>query len=228
MHPVLSIILFYLLTFFLSILLCIPIGPVNLEIFHTALKRNFAHAVAIAVGAAAGDAVWATTAFFGISPFASSHYMEATFFLFTALITAVLGLVALKNAKFIERKEEKLVTRIKTRKRWYALKGLSMVLVNPLGILSWMICLQFLRKNNIFIPMQLRYEIIFFIVVSLGALTYFLLIIFITHKMKAFFNPARTCKVVKCLGYILLAFSFYFLYYAVKAFFFNQSSLPHP
>jgi threonine/homoserine/homoserine lactone efflux protein len=175
----------------------------------------------IAIGAAVGDAVWATCAFFGISPFADSPNMEAIFFVFTALITLGLGLVALKDSRFIEKKEEQLVTKIK-RKRWALLKGLTLVLVNPLGIVSWMICLQFLRKNKIFIPMQLRYEILFFIVVVVGAACYFLLVVFITNKMKNFFSPKRTVKVTRALGYILLTFSAYFLFYAIKAFFFNN------
>lgn len=219
-----SILLFYTAVYFIAIILCIPIGPVNLEIFHTALKKQHVHAVAIAVGAAGGDAFWAMLAFFGISPFASSRYLEAAFFLFTAIITGVLGLLALKDSKikFVEKKEERITQIIRKRKRWSLLKGLGMVLLNPLGIVSWMICLQFLRKNNIFIPMKINYEIAFFLVVVAGASTYFLLIIFITHKMKRFFNPERTGKIVRGLGYVLLAFSVYFIFYTIKAFFFNN------
>jgi threonine/homoserine/homoserine lactone efflux protein len=113
-----------------------------------------------------------------------------------------------------------MVTKIR-RKRWAFLKGLTMVLVNPLGVVSWMIALQFLRKFNIYIPLELRYEILFFIVVTLGASCYFLLIVFITNKMKRIFNPRRTRKITKVLGYILICLSMYFLYNAIKVFFFN-------
>jgi len=141
-------------------------------------------------------------------------------------LAVVLGLVALKDAKtkFVEKKEEKITEVIRRRKGWSFLKGFLMVLVNPLGIVSWMICLQFLRKNGVFIPMTLNYEIAFFLVVIAGAGTYFFLIIFITNKMKGFFNPDRTSKVVRGLGYILISFSIYFLFYAVKAFFFNHAA----
>jgi threonine/homoserine/homoserine lactone efflux protein len=216
-----SIILFYFSCFWISFFLGIPIGPVNLEVFHDAIHKRFGAAVSVAIGAAFGDALWAMCAFFGISPFTSSPHMEAVFFLFTALITAGLGLVALKDSRFFEKKEEMLVTKIK-RKRWALLKGFMMVLVNPLGIVSWMICLQFLRKNQVFIPMELNYEIIFFIVVAAGASTYFLLIVLITNKMKRIFNAERACRITKYLAYLLFAFSLYFLFYAGKAFFFNN------
>lgn len=220
-----EIILFYAACFWVSFLLGIPIGPVNLEIFHNAVQKHFIHAVMVAIGASLGDAIWATSAFFGISPFAKYPKLEPFFFLFTAAITFGLGLAALKNSRFIEKKEEKLVTKIK-RKRWSLLKGLTMVLVNPLGIISWMICLQFLRKNKIFIPLELRYEILFFVVVTAGAAAYFFLVVFITNKMKKIFNHERTGKITKILGYLLLAFSVYFLVYAVKAFFFNSQAVP--
>ena len=215
-----SIIFFYFSVFWIGFLLCIPIGPVNLEVFHTALKKHFPQAVAVAAGGALGDAVWALTAFFGISPFQKNHYMEGTFFLLTTAITLVLGLFALKDSRYVEIKEEAMVTKIR-RKRWAFLKGLTMVLVNPLGVVSWMISLQFLKRFDIYIPLELRYEVIFFIVVSLGAVSYFLLIVFITNKMKHIFNPRRTRKITKVLGYLLIGLSVYFLYNAIKVFFFN-------
>ncbi|MCP5046207.1 MAG: LysE family transporter [bacterium] len=220
-----SIIIFYISSFFIAFFLCIPIGPVNLEIFHNALKKHYPQAISVAIGGAVGDSVWATLAFFGISPFDSSPHLEAAFFLFTTLITAGLGIAILKDSKALEKREEQIVTKIK-RKRWALLKGLTLVLVNPLGIVSWMICLQFLRKNNIFIPMTLNYEILFFVVVTAGAASYFLLVVLITNKMKSIFNPERTVKITRFLGYLLLTFSAYFLFYSVKAFFFNNHAVP--
>jgi threonine/homoserine/homoserine lactone efflux protein len=219
-----SIALFYFLTFWISFFLCIPIGPVNLEIFHTALKKQYPQASSVAIGAAFGDAIWALVAFFGVSPFLKSHYLEAAFLSVTAIITFTLGIFALKDSKFIQKREETMVTKIK-RKRWAFFKGLTLVLINPLLIVTWMICLQFIRKFKIYIPLELRYEILFFIVVACGAASYFLLIVFITNKMKHVFNHQRTYKITKILGYLLITVSIYFVYCAVKAFFFNSQFL---
>jgi hypothetical protein len=151
--------------------------------------------------------------------------LEPFFFLFTAAITFGLGLAALKNSRFLEKKEEKLMTRIK-RKRWSLLKGLTMVLVNPLGMVSWMIGLQFLRKNKIFIPLELRYEVLFFVVVTAGAASYFFLVVFITNKMKKIFDQKLTGKITKILGYLLFAFSAYFLFNAIYTFLSGNHTLP--
>jgi threonine/homoserine/homoserine lactone efflux protein len=152
----LTYLLFYLGCFFISFFLCVPIGPVNLEVFQNAVKKHYGPALSVALGASVGDAVWATAAFFGITPFLKNGYnfsIEGIFLLVTAIITFVLGMLSLKDARFlekIEKKEEAIAERIK-RKRWAFVQGLSMVLINPLGIASWMIALSFMKKLKILI-----------------------------------------------------------------------------
>jgi len=216
----LNIILFYVFSFIGGFLLCIPIGPVNLEIFHTALKKQHIHALFIAIGGAIGDGIWAMLALIGVSPFLKNIVMQGIFLTVTAIITLILGILTLKDAKYIERKEERLVRTI-SRKRWALLKGLTLVLINPLGIVSWMIIIQFLFKFNIIIPFEFNYQAFFFLMVFSGAVCYFSLIIFITHKMKSIFNPQRTGRISRALGYILIAFSIYFIFNAVQSLFFH-------
>ena len=220
-------IFFYVGCFFTSFFLCIPIGPVNLEVFQSAIKKQHAHALSIALGAALGDAIWAMAAFFGISPFLKNGYnilIEGIFLLITAVITFILGLLSLKDARLfekIEKREEARVENIR-RKRWSFAKGLAMVMINPLGIASWMIALSFMKKLRIYIPLTLTYEVIFLITVLAGAFAYFTLIVFITNKMKSLFSPERTAKIIKILGYVLIVFSLYFMFFAVKTLFFYQ------
>ncbi len=219
-----SIIFFYIASYFIGFLLCIPIGPVNLEIFHSSLKKQYMHAIFVAIGASLGDAIWALIGFFGISPFRNGNQnLEWVFFLITAVITGSLGLFALKDARNLKKKDDELTTIIKKKKRWAFLKGFTLVIVNPLGVVSWMIVLKFLESVGIKIPLSFNYELFFFLVVASGAATYFLLIVFITNKMKHFFNPERTAKVTKYLGYLLIAFSLYFIYYTINSYLFGIS-----
>ncbi len=205
-------------SFVAAFFLCIPIGPVNIEIFHVSLKRHYPQAISIAVGAGFGDAFWAILAFLGISPFLKSKAAEGVFFIITAVITFALGYIAINDSKKIKQREESLTKKIKLRKRVSLLKGFFMVAVNPLGVVSWMIILSFLRKLGIYIPLEYNYEILFFIVVVMGSTTYFLLIVFLTNKFKNFFNPSRSSNLIKYLGYILMTFSLYFVFNALKSF----------
>ena len=123
----------------------------------------------------------------------------------------------------MEKEEDEITTIIRKKKRWAFLKGFALVIVNPLAVVSWMIVLKFLESFGIKIPLTFNYELFFFITVAAGAASYFLLIVFITNKMKHFFNPQRTAKVTKYIGYILLAFSLYFIYYTVNSYLFGLS-----
>jgi hypothetical protein len=85
-----------------------------------------------------------------------------------------------------------------------------------------MIALSFMKKLRIYIPLTLTYEVIFLITVLAGAFAYFTLIVFITNKMKSLFSPERTGKIIKILGYVLIVFSLYFMFFAVKTLFFYK------
>jgi threonine/homoserine/homoserine lactone efflux protein len=223
----LTYLLFYLACFFISFFLCIPIGPVNLEVFQSAIKKQYGPALSLALGAAVGDAIWATAAFFGITPFLKNGYnfsIEGVFLLVTAIVTFILGMISLKDARLLEKfekKEEAIAGKIK-RKRWAFVQGLSMVLINPLGIASWVIALAFLKKLKIYIPLELSFEIFFTFVVIVGAFSYFTLIVLITNRVKSLCAPQHARKVIRVLGYVLIFFSLYFLFFAIKALFFAR------
>jgi threonine/homoserine/homoserine lactone efflux protein len=203
-------------------------GPVAIEVFHYALKKQNKHALSIGIGAGIGDGVWALVAFFGITPFLKNgqgSHLEGIFLLIAAIVTFIIGTLAIKNSGIVqkvEKTEEHIAEKVKKkRKRWSFLKGVTLMLVNPLGIGSWMIVLSFLKKIKIYIPLTLTYEIFFFISVVLGAFTYSLLIVVITNRIKRLFDPEKTAKTVKILGYLLIAFSVYFLFHSIRAFFFS-------
>jgi hypothetical protein len=79
-----------------------------------------------------------------------------------------------------------------------------------------------MKKLKIFIPLTLTYEVFFLIIVLTGAFAYFTLIVLITNKMKSIFSPERTGKIIKVLGYVLIMFSLYFMFFAIKTLFFYQ------
>ncbi len=207
--------------------LCIMPGPVAIEVFHHAIKKQNIHALSIGFGAAIGDGVWAMVAFYGITPFlknGQSNSLEGIFLLAAAAVTFTIGFLALKDAglyKKVEKKEEEIAKRVKRkRKRWSVLKGLTMVLVNPLGIGSWIIVLSFLKKTRAYIPLHLTYIVIFLGFVMLGAFSYSVLMVIITNRVKSLFNPKKIARIIRVLGYLLILFGLYFLFFAVWGLFF--------
>lgn len=207
--------LFYISCFFIAFFAKIPVGPVNLEVLQNSVKKYHAQALSVAVGAALGDGIWVSLAFVGMSPFIHNRYLEAIFLLITAIITFIMGYSALKNSRFIEKAEEEIVRKIR-KKRWAFLKGLTLILINPLVLVTWMISLSFLRKSKVYIPIEINYKILLFIVVAVGTISYFSLVVFITKRIKSIFNERRTKKITRVLAYLLIACSLYFLFFSIK------------
>jgi len=223
----LAILLFYLIVCAMGFTLCVMPGPVAIEVFHHAIKKQNKHALSIGIGAGIGDGVWAMVAFFGITPFLKNgqgNHLEGIFLLVAAVITFIIGTLAIKNSGIVqkvEKTEEHIAEKVKQKgEGWSFLKGAALMLVNPLGIGSWMIVLSFLRKVDIYIPLTLTYEILFFVVVVIGTFLYSVAIVVITNRIKVLFDPEKTAKIAKILGYLLVGFSIYFLFHAIRAFFF--------
>ena len=64
---------------------------------------------------------------------------------------------------------------------------------------------------------KIDYEIIFMGVVMVGAFSYSILMVVITNRAKKLFTPETTSRIIKILGYLLIVFSIYFLFYALRA-----------
>lgn len=225
-----DIILFYVVAFFTGFGLCIMPGPIAIEVFHHAVKRENAHALFMGLGAALGDAIWAMVAFYGITPFlkngnGENNHLESYFLIVAALVTFIIGFLALKDGKMMkkvgEREEmlEEIVIKKLPKSGWSILKGVMMVMVNPLGIGSWVIVLALLKKAHIYIPLIWGYEAVFYIAVMMGAFAYSVLMVLLTRRFEALFKPERTAKIIKTLGYMLIGFSVYFLFFAIRGFF---------
>lgn len=221
-----DIILFYIVAFFTGFGLCIMPGPIAIDVFHHAVKRENAHALCVGLGAAIGDAIWAMVAFYGITPFikngnGQNNHMESYFLIAAALVTFTIGFLALKDGKMIKKvgEKEELILKRLPKSGWSVLKGFTMVMVNPLGIGSWVIVLALLKKAHIYIPLILGYEIFFLVAVMLGAFSYSVLMVLVTRRFEALFKPERTVKIIRTLGYMLIGFSLYFLFFAIRAFF---------
>lgn len=222
----LSIALFYLIAFLMGFALCIMPGPVGIEVLQHTLKRQNSHALSVGLGAGVGDALWALVAFYGITPFLKNgqgNHLEGIFLLVAALVTFVIGIISIKDSRFtlkVGAKTETVAKKVvRKRKRWSFLKGFTLIMVNPLGIGSWMIVLSFLKKTKIYIPLTLTYEIFFFVAVLIGAFGYSIFMITVASRIKPLFEPERTAKIIKFLGYLLVTFSVYFLFHSLRAFF---------
>ncbi len=77
--------------FLSSLLLCIPIGPVNLTILNEGARRGFKWAMMIGLGATAMEVIYCFIAFTGFASFFTQGYVKAGMELFSFVFMLFLG-----------------------------------------------------------------------------------------------------------------------------------------
>ena len=91
--PELSPIFAAALTGFLSgLLLCIPVGPINLTIINEGARRGFVQGLMIGLGASVMEVIYCTLAFTGFASFFNKGYVKAAMELSSFVFLLYLGL----------------------------------------------------------------------------------------------------------------------------------------
>jgi threonine/homoserine/homoserine lactone efflux protein len=143
--PELSPILLAGLTGFISgLLLCIPVGPINLTIINEGARRGFRWAAMIGLGASAMEVIYCAIAFTGFSSFFGNKYIKAAMEVFSFVFMLYLGIKFLMAKTVsapihISRAADKLEDRIEEKFHPHSafLTGLVRVMGNPGVLLFW-------------------------------------------------------------------------------------------
>jgi len=135
------------LTGFLSgLVLCIPVGPVNLTIMNEGARRGFKWAVMIGLGATAMEILYCFVAFTGFASFFQKGLIKAAMELFSFVFMLVIGLKFLL-AKSVDAplhfsvKAEAIEHRLEEKFHPHSafMTGFVRVLGNPGVLLGWII-----------------------------------------------------------------------------------------
>ncbi len=125
--------------FFSGLLLCIPVGPINLTIINEGFKRGFVWASMIGLGAVVMESIYCAVAFTGFASFFSKGIVKATMELVSFVFMLWLGLKFVL-AKAIERSnavEERIEEKLKPHTAFTI--GFVRVMGNPAVLLGWII-----------------------------------------------------------------------------------------
>jgi len=148
--PELSPILAAALTgFFSGVLLCIPVGPVNLTIISEGTRHGFLRGLMIGLGASLMEVLYCALAFTGFASFFSRGYVKAAMELISFVFLLYLGLRFLlarsvRTPKFLPEQshlEERIERRIEAKLHPHSAfwMGFVRVMANPGVLVFWII-----------------------------------------------------------------------------------------
>jgi len=129
-----------------GILLCIPVGPINLTILNEGARRGFRWAFFIGLGATAMEVIYCTIAFTGFAALFTNKYVKASMELFSFVFMLFLGIKFLLAKSVsaplhISKAADKLEERIEERFHPHSafMTGLIRVAGNVGVLLFWII-----------------------------------------------------------------------------------------
>lgn len=132
------------LTGFLSgLILCIPVGPVNITILNEGARRGFKWAALIGLGATAMEVIYCAVAFTGFAAFFEKGWIKSVMEVFSFAFMLFLGVRFLlaKSVPLVEKLELKIEERIEEKLHPHSafMIGFVRTLANPGVLLGWII-----------------------------------------------------------------------------------------
>jgi threonine/homoserine/homoserine lactone efflux protein len=132
------------LTGFISgMILCIPVGPVNLTIMNEGARRGFKWAAMIGLGATAMEVNYCTIAFTGFAAFFSKGWIKSFMEVFSFAFMLFLGVRFLiaKQVPLVEKIEHRIEERIEEKLHPSSafMIGFVRTLANPGVLLGWIL-----------------------------------------------------------------------------------------
>ena len=132
------------LTGFLSgLILCIPVGPVNITILNEGARRGFKWAALIGLGATAMEVIYCAIAFTGFAAFFETGWIKSVMEVFSFAFMLFLGVRFLiaKRVPLVENLEQRIEERIEEKLHPHSafMIGFVRTLANPGVLLGWII-----------------------------------------------------------------------------------------
>ncbi len=203
----------FLICFSVGFLICIPVGPVNVCVINTCLKKNYYYALVVAGGGAAMDFCYFMVILTGLSFFNVSEIIS---FWFKAVGITLIFMLCMKNIFVIPKinKKEKLKIN-KTGTLGYFILGVFLYMSNPTLIVTMSAIGAFIKSLEIY---QFNALNVFFssLGLSLGTFTWFLSLTMIIIKFEEIIKTKYLTFFNIASGGLMILFSAVMLYKLVS------------
>jgi len=211
-------------SFFYWFFLSIPVGAIQIEIARRAFNGYLKSAIAIIIGSVFSDFIYGVVALLGVFQFLAIPKIRPFFWLFGAILLAILGIVAIRN--FFHPHEVTYSSPLMTKKRYSLITGFLVAASNPLIIIGWITGAEVARRIGV-MPYSGFYELSVFIISgTLGLGVYLLLIALVLYRLRHFLSE-RIIRVTSLIfGIFLIGLGIYFLVEAILELAGYHSSLP--
>lgn len=211
-------------SFFYWFFLSIPVGAIQIEIARRAFNGYLKSAIAIIIGSVFSDFIYGIVALLGVFQFLAIPQIRPFFWLFGAILLAVLGIIAIRN--FVHPHEVTYSTILMTKKRYSLITGFFVAASNPLIIIGWITGAEVAHRIGVMHYSGFYNLAVFIVAGTLGLGVYLLLIALVLYRLRHFLSEKVIRLTSLIFGIILIGLGIYFLIEAILELTGHPSSLP--
>jgi len=209
--------MFFLIGIAAGALTGVPIGPVNVAVIDAAYRHTFRRAIAVGLGGALADGMYAALGVLGISPILSSYpSVPPILFAVSGVVLLIYGFLTARSQPVTPATEgggsqQKIIDPKRELKEGFTV-GLLLIILNPAAIVTWVVIM------GTIIPEPTRLGgIACAIGVMIGSFGWFALVAFLTQKGKNVLGE-KAAWIPRLVGIALMVYSVYLLVKAVRLF----------
>ena len=193
----------------------VPIGPANVAVIDAAYRYTLRRALAVGLGSAVGDGIYAAAGVLGITPVIRTYpRVETILYAVSGIVLLIYGFLTaraqpVKPAGPAGESAPSESTAMR-REVWSGFTvGLALIILNPAAIVTWVIISSKMPHSTTFEGLSATVGVV------VGSLAWFSLVAYLTHKGKNVFGD-KAAWIPRVIGVALIGYAMYLLVKAVK------------
>ncbi len=202
-------VLIILLGIIFGYLICIPIGPINIYVLRTKIKRGFLPAISIAIGGAIMDFFYFAIILSGLSLF---EFSETVSFILKTLGISFIFLLGIKELFFTKVSSFEPENAVKkVRSSNYILLGILIYISNPTLVFTISTLCAFLKSLTLF-PSNLLNNLVFSLSVGLGSIFWSYTLLKFFNKFEHKLNIPLMLRINRFSGVLMIILGLYLIW----------------
>jgi threonine/homoserine/homoserine lactone efflux protein len=194
----------------------VPIGPANVAVIDAAYRHTLRRAIAVGLGSAVGDAIYAAAGVLGVTPVVQTYPSVLTIlYAISGVVLLIYGFLTARSQPVqpaLPHNEPGASHSTMQRKELWSgfTVGLALIMLNPAAIVTWVIITTSMPAHD-----GMLEGIACAIGVFAGSWFWFSLVAYLTHKGKNVLGE-KAQWIPRIIGMALMVYAVYLLAKAVK------------
>ena len=204
--------MFLLIGIFAGAVTGIPIGPVNVAVIDAAYRHTFRRAIAVGLGGAVADGLYAALGVLGVAPVLKTYpAIPPIMYAVSGLVLLAYGFITARSQPVAPAQNETPKVPSSSREMWSGFTvGLALILLNPAAIVTWVVIIgQLVTPSNNWEGLACAIGVMF------GSFGWFALVAFLTQKGKSVLGE-KAAWIPRLVGVALMVYAVYLLTQAVR------------